>query len=281
MRGWGAKLRSVGLCTAICVAGGWSVADERPAPRTPAAATAGKSVKPSGGKSPAEKRPGNASPARKFQPGGATNPAAERSPAVGPSGATGQATPAEATATAKKGPGAAAELERLSPAREAAALAFASEQHPELSYLLLQLRNNSHLEYYQGVREVDRARERLQRTKERSSELYEIELRVWRLDSRIQLLAARLAMTENSSLEDELKNLLRERVAVRLEQMKFERERSATRIERLDRAIAESTEHPDEVALKDWQKIRKNLGIYKSKADQPGGAKPGTRPRGE
>jgi hypothetical protein len=125
----------------------------------------------------------------------------------------------------------------FTPEREAAALSFVKQHHPELQDLLSQLKSSNRPEYRRAINELFLASERLAASQERDPLKYELDLRAWKIESRIRLLAARLAMNDNDVLQGELKELLLEKVEVQLEQQLLERQRVASRLEKLDTSI--------------------------------------------
>jgi hypothetical protein len=124
-------------------------------------------------------------------------------------------------------------------ARAATALEFAKANHPELAALLEQLHSSNPMAFKNAVDDLIRAHERLARVQERSPDRYESELALWRLDSRIRLLAAQSAMSNTDEVRAELKGLLSERRALKLTRMKEDRERQQARLQKLDESIAE------------------------------------------
>lgn len=145
--------------------------------------------------------------------------------------------PAEtAKATTRKNSGA-----RLSEEQQEAALAFATEHHPELARLLNQLRRRSPSAFARGIREVHFASQRIQRMAERSPNRVDAELRRWKTDSEIRLLTARWAISQDPALEKKIRSLLRERQEARLDDMKSERDRLAARLRQLDQQIGMGT----------------------------------------
>ena len=147
-----------------------------------------------------------------------------------------KATPAKATVDKRRGsPG-------LTSAREAAAMAFVKQHHPELVDLLLYLKQNQPAAYEQAVMDLFRASERLAQQKEVNYDRYEIDLALWKVESRIELLAAKLKMVgrdspEGESLVPQLKKLLEERHDVRAERLMQERRRITDRVEKIDRQL--------------------------------------------
>jgi hypothetical protein len=130
----------------------------------------------------------------------------------------------------------------LTPAREAAVMAFVDRNHAELAGLLSHLKTNQPKEYERAVRDLFRVTEKLAMTQERDSRQYDLELKAWQAQSRAQLLVARLKMTDpDSSDASELKNQLREvlseQMEARLEVMRLERERVSGRLDKLNQEI--------------------------------------------
>lgn len=145
--------------------------------------------------------------------------------------------------------------ERLSP-QAASALEFAKTHHPELASLLEQLRVNAPKDFDAAVTDLNRTRERLERSRKNTPERYELELVAWKLDSRVRLLAARLAMGGDPGLEEELRDALEERFDVRIKLLKDERDRLHKRVGRLDEQIAEQERRADEILNREFAALR-------------------------
>lgn len=114
-------------------------------------------------------------------------------------------------------------------ARESA-LAFARDHHPELAGLLKQLRTRNEREFDRAARQIVMTADRLAKMKDRDPVRYEIQLDTWKLDSRIKLLAARLSMGEDPALEEQLEELVVERLDVRVRQLRHDREQLEQRL---------------------------------------------------
>jgi hypothetical protein len=130
----------------------------------------------------------------------------------------------------------------LTAAREAAAMAFVEQHHPELVELLRYLKEKQPAAYEQAAMDLFRASERLAQQKEVNYDRYELDLALWKVESRIELVAARLKMAgpdspEGESLVGQLKKLLEERHDLRTERVVQERQRIAERAEKLDRQL--------------------------------------------
>lgn len=127
----------------------------------------------------------------------------------------------------------------ITPQREAAAISFVQEHHPELAVLLVPLKRSNSKEYEQAIRELFRTSERLAQAKERDDGRYQLELEIWKIESQIRLLVARLTMNpDDMEFQEELRELLVQRVDLRIRRHRLERDRLASRLERLDEVIS-------------------------------------------
>jgi len=158
----------------------------------------------------------------------------------------------------------------LTAEREAAALAFAREHHPELAALIEKLRKDNRRQFDRAIRELAQDRERLVRLKKVSPPQYDIALAAWKLDSRAHLLAARMTMSQDPVLEADLKKILRDRVDVRLKQLQFERGRLQERLNTVNRAIQGIEENQEAVADRDLQRIKRSV----ARSRRPASKKP-------
>lgn len=153
--------------------------------------------------------------------------------------------------------------EPVPPPREAAAMAFAQQYHPELAELLTRLRDSNSVQFAKAIRELDQTRERLEKTRERDPERYSIMLHEWQLDSRVRLLAARLTMSTSAELETELRQVLTERHDVRLQLLTYDRERSKARLQKMDEQITEHVQSRDATVDRELDRIKKNADVRK------------------
>ncbi len=146
----------------------------------------------------------------------------------------------------------------ITAAREAAVVAFVKEHHPELSELLAVLKTSQPKEYYKAVRDLFRVSERLAQIQEVNSELYDLELKVWQLKSRIDLLTARLKMSpKDKGLQAELKDALLQRINARKELLSLEHRRVTTRLEKLDAQIEKLQKSHDQLSRQQLQNLLK------------------------
>lgn len=126
----------------------------------------------------------------------------------------------------------------VTPEREAAAMTFVKQHHPELSDLLAYLKKNMPKQYDKAARELFRASERLARLKDNGDdERYDLELKLWQTRSRVQLLTARLRTRPDDKLKAELRELLVQQYDLRLSQLEIDRDRAARRLAKVDEQI--------------------------------------------
>ena len=151
----------------------------------------------------------------------------------------------------------------LTKEQHAAVMKFASQHHRELADLLQQLKNKNSPQYQQAATALHGDVERLARMKQRSPDRYQLELALWKLDSHVKLMAARLTMSKSPEIEKELRAALLKRVELRLVRLQAEQLRVQTRLKRLDAAIEELATAPERAAEMDWKKLQ--LSLNKSK----------------
>lgn len=155
----------------------------------------------------------------------------------------------------------------ITPAREAAAVTFARLYHPELAGLLDGLKKRNKRAYRQAIRQLYLDSERLGRIKDSNPKRYELALQIWKLDSRIRLLAARVVLVKNPDpkLEEQLRKAIGERVDLRLRQMQLDRDRTVNRLKKLDANIADLQEHRDRAVEQQLTRVKRSLGIRPGK----------------
>ena len=122
----------------------------------------------------------------------------------------------------------------VTPEREAAVKTFVKQHHAELAELLVQLKASNAKDYEQAIRELFRTSERLAQIQERDMDQYELELKLWQSQSRVQLLSARVKMFATKELREQLKAALNEQVDARVALLKREREKVSHRIGEID-----------------------------------------------
>ncbi|MCA9161935.1 MAG: hypothetical protein KDA62_03110 [Planctomycetales bacterium] len=142
--------------------------------------------------------------------------------------------PKPRTASASKPPRAAA---AITPDKEAAALAFVKQYHPELHGLLQSLRDHQPEEFEKAIRDLSRTAERLRPYRENDVARYELEVRMWQAQSRVELLTAQVLMGDSPELRKDLRTAVEHKLALQREVYQAERQRLTDRLNRLDQQI--------------------------------------------
>jgi hypothetical protein len=133
----------------------------------------------------------------------------------------------------------AAKLPGFTPEREAAALTFVAQHHPELAALLHRLKPMNPAAYEQAIGELFRISETLADLRQRDARRYELGLEAWKAKSRVELLTAELASGPSPELEDRLRAALADQIDVQVRQQRLDLEQAEARVrkvrENLDR----------------------------------------------
>lgn len=159
----------------------------------------------------------------------------------------------------------------LSPERREELLEFIREHHPELEKLLLTLERKRPPRFQSALRGIDATVTRLDALRD-DPERYETALEDWKLKSRIELLAARIAIEDRPEWRDQLTVLIESRLQRRQEQLQTERERLEKRLERLNQQLAKIDD--DEAAEVERQvtatirRLRNSLGVNRNRDRQ-------------
>jgi len=162
----------------------------------------------------------------------------------------------------------------ITPAREAAVMAFVERNHSELAGLLTHLKTNQPKEYERAVRDLFRNTEKLAMVQERDGKQYDLELKVWQAQSRAQLLVAKLKMIDPESgdseeLKKQLREVLSEQMQARLEVMRLERERVTGRLDKLNESISHMEKNREAVVENHLKMLTNQVNENRAKAKQP------------
>ena len=152
----------------------------------------------------------------------------------------------------------------LTPEREAAALTFARRHHAELVELLASLKPMDSARYASAIAELFQTSERLAKLKTRMPERYRIDLQVWKIDSRVRLLAARCANAMGDEIRHEIRSLLMQRNELRAAQLEADQERMAARIQKLQQTIDHLRSENSQLADRELNRL---LGTVRSRSE--------------
>jgi len=150
----------------------------------------------------------------------------------------------------------------LTPEREAAAITFVKQNHPSLALLLVELKKANPREYQRAMRDLFRTSERLANWRESDMLRYDLEVKAWQSQSRVQLLVVRLQMTtgddQREALRNELASELRRQSEVRVAILKRERAKVAERLSKIDSQIEQFTSRRDEFVQKQLRLLERS-----------------------
>lgn len=158
--------------------------------------------------------------------------------------------------------------------QEAEVLQFLRQHHTELAELLGHLQLSRPADYTRAIRDIWHARERLRQVEKGDGDRYELELQAWVLQSKIQLLVARLAMSDTASSRDELRRLLAEQFDLKLRFSQLDRERTAERLQKLDDQLRRLTDSRTELLEKEFLSLTRRSEKLKAKRRDASTAKP-------
>ena len=105
--------------------------------------------------------------------------------------------------------------------------------------------------------------QRLERFRDAQPIRFATELKEWKADSRIRLLAAKWISSQDPDLETRIQELLRERQQTRLERLTKERDRIAERLKQLDMQLVR--ESGEEALTEEWERLQKRAAIHRGK----------------
>jgi len=126
----------------------------------------------------------------------------------------------------------------INEAGEQAALDFARQHHPELEDVILRLKGMDQRQYLKVIRDLWRTSERLSGLKIRNAEQYEIQLELWKSNSKATLAAARVQLDpKNESLQIALEKALKQKLNSQKAALQFELERARLRVEKLEKSL--------------------------------------------
>lgn len=149
--------------------------------------------------------------------------------------------------------------------QEAEVRAFLQQHHAELADLLGHLQRARPAEYARAVRDLWHASERLRQFEKEDGDRYELELQSWVVQSKIQLLSARLAMQDSPVWREELRQLLGEQFELKIRLAQIDRERTAERLKRIDEQLQRWTDQRAEILEREFLAVTKNSEKLKVK----------------
>jgi len=122
---------------------------------------------------------------------------------------------------------------RVDPAKEAAALRFLGDKFPELADLVSRLKRTDAGEYAAAIRDLHATYANLERLRVTDRRRYVHELQAWQVQSRIDIVVARLTVDPNINRDKRLRSLLSSRFELRRQWLLSEQQEHLRRADEL------------------------------------------------
>lgn len=155
---------------------------------------------------------------------------------------------------------------------ELAVIQFVKEHQPELADLLGFLKKKKSKDYDTAMRESRKVRDRLMSIKARDSELYDVELAIWKNSAQIRLLAASVSAKSQKLSQpdhDRLKELIQRENELNIKRLSLEKARLESRLNQLSQQLTRRQEQAENVtakSMKAWEnRIEKSSSKSKKK----------------
>lgn len=141
--------------------------------------------------------------------------------------------------------------------QEAAVLEFVGEHYPELRDLLTHLKESDRKKQYErALWDLHMVSSKLSFLKKHDSPRYDLDLKAWKVRSRIQLLTAKLSMEQDhEELKNQLRSALAEQHDLRRESLRLEGERLRQRELKVSEELANLDARREEMIEKQFQQL--------------------------
>ncbi len=163
----------------------------------------------------------------------------------------------------------------VTPEREAAVLNFVERNHAELSELLAHLKSDQPKQFEQAIKEIYRVTERLANVQERDVLLYELEVKLWTAQSRVQLLAARLKMGDSDTIKKELREALARQIEARLDVLKHQKQQASERLIKMGSDINQLEANKEQAIERQLEMLARGAAV--KNVTKAAGIKPGAK----
>ncbi len=152
---------------------------------------------------------------------------------------------------------------------ESEAIEFVKEHHPELVSLLQLLKAMRQKEYEAAIRDIVKARKRLESIVKRDPETHAIELDAWKLQSKIDLLLARGFARDKAFDTKILRGLLQDQVENQKKRLKNEQANLSRRQEQVADSLGRLEGHEDERIELQLAALMKRVDAKTDKLNKP------------
>jgi len=152
---------------------------------------------------------------------------------------------------------------------ESEAIDFVKQHHPELVSLLQLLKAMKEKEYDVAIRDIDKARKRLESLVKREPETHRIELDTWKIQSKIDLLLAKGFAQDKAFNTKTLRSLLKEQVENQKTRLKNEQTNLAKRKRQIDEQLEKYQGHEAEKVDQQFAAMMKRVDAKVGKPTKP------------
>lgn len=128
--------------------------------------------------------------------------------------------------------------------------AFVSHHDTRLASILTHLEQSRPLEFAKAISDLGRTTRRIRQFENKDKRRFELELESWKLQTSIQLLAARMRMQPSDGLADELRGTLAKKLDVRAELLTYLQGKMTQRAARIDEQLKKLAENRSEMIEK-------------------------------
>ncbi len=135
------------------------------------------------------------------------------------------------------------------------AMAFASENHPELARLLEQLEKSRPGEFARAMTELSQQVQRLENVREKSASRYAEQLESWKRDSQIRVQIARWSRSKDAEQEKQIRELLKKRRETKVAQLQAHQKRLSDQLTRVNEQLAAMSESMESQVDKEWEQL--------------------------
>ncbi len=149
--------------------------------------------------------------------------------------------------------------------RESIAWAFVMLHHPELAEVLSRLKLMNPGEFDRALVQVFATTERLNKLQKDEAQRAELELQAWKVDSRIRLLAARMAVSLSDSHDREMLAALTEQNKIRIQLLQADRERMLVRAKSLEVLIKKGKDEEKKDVDNRFQDVLREVNKQRAK----------------
>ena len=159
--------------------------------------------------------------------------------------------------------------------READALAFVREHHPELATVLEALKPRNPPEYRKAIGELSQVSRTLAEIKTRNPKRYDLALDAWKAKSRVELLAAQLAGASSEELRSQLRLAIEAKLEVDIRRQRFELEQAELAARKARAALDHLEGHRESIVDARFRALQpKKASKSKKPAEAPASTSP-------